>query len=54
MRRNWTAVLFFQRGLTLVYNGQEADCTHVPSLFDKDPINWNTGRDQSAFLAHLA
>ena len=54
MRRNWTAFLFFQRGLTLVYNGQEADCTHVPSLFDKDPINWNTGRDQSAFLAHLA
>lgn len=47
-------VLFFQRGLTLVYNGQEADCTHVPSLFDKDPINWNTGRDQSAFLARLA
>ena len=54
IRRNWTAFLFFQRGLTMIYNGQEADSTHVPSLFDKDPINWNTGRDQSAFLAHLA
>ena len=38
----------------MIYNGQEADNPHVPSLFDKDPINWNTGRDQSAFLAHLA
>ena len=54
MRRNWTAFLFFQRGLTLVYNGQEVDNPHVPSLFDKDPIHWDTGRDQSAFLAHLA
>ena len=54
IRRNWTAFLFFQRGLTMIYNGQEADNPHVPSLFDKDPINWNTGRDQSAFLAHLA
>ena len=54
MRRNWTAFLFFQRGLTLLYAGQEADCTHVPSLFDKDPVNWNTGRDQTAFLQRLA
>ena len=53
-RRSWTAFLFFQRGLTMLYAGQEADCTHVPSLFDRDPINWNTGRDQSAFLAKLA
>ena len=24
IRRNWTAFLFFQRGLTMIYNGQEA------------------------------
>ena len=30
------------------------DNPHVPSLCDKDPIHWDTGRDQSAFLAHLA
>ena len=54
MRRNWTAFLFFQRGLTLLYAGQEVDNTHVPSLFDKDPINWNTGHDQTAFLQRLA
>ena len=26
----------------------------MPSLFDKDPVNWNTGRDQTAFLQRLA
>lgn len=54
MRRNWTAFLYFQRGLTLLYAGQEVDAPHVPSLFDKDPVNWNTGRDQTAFLQRLA
>ena len=42
MRRNWTAFNYFQRGLTLVYAGQEVDAPHVPSLFDKDPVNWQT------------
>ena len=53
-RRSWTAFLFFQRGLTMLYAGQEVDNTHVPSLFDRDPVNWDTGRDQSAFLTKLA
>ena len=53
-RRSWTAFLFFQRGLTMLYAGQEVDNTHVPSLFDRDPVNWDTGRDQSVFLAKLA
>ena len=54
MRRNWTAFNYFQRGLTLVYAGQEVDDPHVPSLFDKDPVHWKTGRDQSDFLTRLA
>ena len=54
VRRNWTAFNYFQRGLTLVYAGQEVDDPHVPSLFDKDPVHWQTGRDQSDFLIHLA
>ena len=54
MRRNWTAFNYFQRGLTLVYAGQEVDDPHVPSLFDKDPVHWQTGRDQSDFLTRLA
>ena len=54
VRRNWTAFNYFQRGLTLVYAGQEVDDPHVPSLFDKDPVHWQTGRDQSDFLTRLA
>ena len=54
VRRNWTAFNYFQRGLTLVYAGQEVDDPHVPSLFDKDPVHWQTGRDQSDFLIRLA
>ena len=46
-RRNWTAFLFFQRGTTLLYNGQEAENVHCPSLFDKDDIQWDTGSDIS-------
>ena len=53
-RKNWTAFLYFQRGLTLLYAGQEADDTHVPSLFDKDPVHWDTGRDQTQLLTRLA
>ena len=54
MLRNWTAFNYFQKGITMLYNGQEAACTHTPSLFDKDTINWNTGRDLSQFLISLA
>ena len=54
VRRNWTAFNYFQRGPTLVYAGQEVDDPHVPSLFDKDPVHWQTGRDQSDFLIRLA
>lgn len=54
IRKNWTAFLYFQPGLTMLYAGQEVDCAHVPNLFNKDPINWKTGRDQSEFLKTLA
>lgn len=53
IRHNWTAFLFFQCGLTLLYNGQERSCTHVPSLFDRDPIDWQAGEDCSTFLTTL-
>ena len=39
--RNWTAFLYFQKGAVLLYNGQEAGCTHLPTLFDKDTIDWS-------------
>lgn len=50
---NWTAFLFFQKGITLVYGGQEASCTHLPSLFDRDPVDWKSGRDLSPLIQRL-
>ncbi len=50
---NLTALLYFLKGATLLYAGQEAGCTHLPSLFDRDPIDWNTGRDLSPLLRRL-
>lgn len=51
--RNWTAFLFFQKGAALIYGGQEAACAHLPSLFDKDPVDWS-GPDCSPLLRRLA
>ncbi len=45
--RNWTAFAFFQKGIALIYNGQEAECTHRPTLFDKDTIDWSYLRESS-------
>lgn len=49
---NWHALLFFQKGATLIYAGEEFSDANQPSLFDRDPVNWN-GRDVSALLTHL-
>ncbi|MBU3190837.1 alpha-amylase [Clostridium bowmanii] len=37
--RIWTGFLYFQKGCTLLYAGQEAEEKHTPSLFDVDKIN---------------
>ena len=52
--QNWTAFLYFQKGMTLLYAGQEICARRRPDLFDKDPIVWDQGRDQSALLRRLA
>ena len=54
MLRNWTAFCYFQKGLTMLYAGQEVEASHTPSLFDKDTINWNTGKDLTGLLKKLA
>ncbi|MBQ8001627.1 MAG: alpha-amylase [Ruminococcus sp.] len=38
--RVWTAFMYFQKGMPLIYNGQEVGAKHLPSLFDKDTISW--------------
>lgn len=50
---NWTAFIYFQKGLTLIYNGQETENDKVPSLFDKDTISWNTGYDLTDYMSKL-
>lgn len=39
--RMWTAFQFFLKGPILIHGGQETSDTHAPSLFDKDPVQWN-------------
>ncbi|MCX7774338.1 MAG: alpha-amylase family glycosyl hydrolase [Clostridia bacterium] len=53
--KTWTAFLFFEKGATLIYAGQEALETHQPDLFDVDKINWS-GLEAgfSDYIARLA
>ena len=50
---NYTAMLYFIKGTTLIYAGQEFENDHLPSLFDLDPIDRRTGRDLSGLLRRL-
>ncbi len=52
-RENWEALLFFLKGTTLLYAGQEFSCTHQPSLFEREVFD-RTGRDISARLRRLS
>lgn len=38
VRRNWLAWMFFQKGMALLYGGQEWMCVHRPDLFNPDPV----------------
>ncbi|ERJ12985.1 alpha-amylase family glycosyl hydrolase [Haloplasma contractile] len=37
----WTSFLFFQKGATMIYAGQEALDPNLPSLFDEDKVDWS-------------
>lgn len=50
---NWTAFQYFQKGITLIYAGQETENTKCPSLFDKDLVDWNTGKDITKLMQKL-
>ena len=52
--RNFTALIFFLKGTTLIYGGQEVEAPHRPSLFDADKIEWDTGKDLSPYISKLA
>lgn len=44
---NWTAFMYFLKGMPMIYGGQEMENDICPDLFDKDAVNWNTGKDLS-------
>ena len=50
--RNWHAFVFFQKGATLLYAGEERTDANLPSLFEKDPVNWD-GPDITEELKRL-
>jgi glycosidase len=49
--KNWNAFLFFQKGATLIYAGQEFASDHLPDLHEKDVISKRT--DLSDFIKKL-
>ncbi len=51
---NYTALLYFLKGTTLLYAGQEFEDTRRPSLFEREPIDRHTGKDLSALLTRLS
>lgn len=51
--RNYTALLYCLKGTTLLYAGQEFENTRQPSLFEREPIDRDTGRDLSGYLRRL-
>ena len=51
---NYTAMLYFLKGTTLLYAGQEFENTHTPSLFERELIDRGTGRDLTPLLQKLA
>lgn len=51
--QNWTAFLYFQKGSTLIYAGQEMQETRTPSLFEKEEMAWDQRKDISAYLQRL-
>lgn len=50
----WTAFIFFQKGMTLLYAGQEKGVQHLPDLFNEDKVDWSSGKDYSKFLRRLS
>ncbi|MCL6604182.1 MAG: hypothetical protein K6T94_15060 [Paenibacillus sp.] len=42
---NWTAFMYFQKGMPLIYGGQEMESEICPDLFNKKTINWSAGKD---------
>lgn len=52
-RINWIAFSYFEKGTTLIYEGEEVQAEHRPSIFDKDVIIWEEEKDLSDLMRSL-
>lgn len=50
---NYTAFLYFLKGTTLLYAGQEFENDHQPSLFEQEVFSRETGKDLTPLLQKL-
>lgn len=50
---NFTAMIYFMKGTTLIYGGQEFGNDHLPSLFEQEVFPRDTGTDFSTLMAKL-
>lgn len=50
---NFTAMLYFMKGTTLIYAGQEFRDEHLPSLFEKETVARDPDRDISGLMRTL-
>lgn len=50
---NWTAFLYFQKGATLLYAGQEMQEQLKPSLFEIEKVVWDPSLDITDWLRRL-
>lgn len=51
--KNWTSFIYFQKGITLLYAGQENQNEKRPDLFEKDVIRLDQKHDISQLLEKL-
>jgi glycosidase len=51
---NFTAMLYFLKGATLIYGGQEFGNEYRPSLFEREVFSRNTGINISDLLSRMA
>jgi len=50
---SWTGFVFFEKGSTMIYAGEEFCETHRPSLFEKEDVHWS-GRNISPLIRRLS
>ncbi|WP_296226089.1 alpha-amylase family glycosyl hydrolase [uncultured Lactobacillus sp.] len=51
--RAMTAFVYFMKGATLIYNGEEKGDAHHVTLFDKDPVDWSGDIDLTPLMQKM-